>query len=41
MPALINLKSTEAHDKWVEGVENNLDLQLKISEDKFKSRIEE
>jgi len=40
MPALINLKSTDAHDKWVEWVENNLDLQLKIAEDKFNQRVE-
>jgi carbonic anhydrase len=41
MPALVNLKSTEPHDKWVEWVENNLELQLRIAEDKFKQRIEE
>ena len=40
MPALVNLESTNAHDKWVEWVEKNLELQLKISEDKFKSRID-
>ncbi len=40
MPALVNLESTNAHDKWVEWVEKNLDLQLKIAEDKFKDRIE-
>ena len=41
MPALINLKSTDPQEKWVEWVENNLELQLKIAEDKFKQRIED
>jgi len=41
MPALINLKWEDFHQKWVEWVEKNLDLQMEIAEDKFKSRIEE
>ena len=41
MPALTNLKDTDLHKKWVEWVENNLELQIKIAEDKFKQRIEE
>jgi hypothetical protein len=41
MPALVNLKETDSKKKWLEWVENNLELQLKISEDKFKTRIDE
>jgi carbonic anhydrase len=41
MPALVNLESNNPHDKWVEWVEKNLELQLQIAEDKFKQRIEE
>jgi len=41
MPALVNLEATDPQKKWVEWVEKNLELQLKIAEDKFKSRIED
>jgi hypothetical protein len=41
MPALVNVKETDTNKKWVEWVEKNLELQLKIAEDKFKNRIEE
>ncbi len=41
MPALIDLKQTDSKKKWVEWVEKNLDLQLKISEDKFKTRVDD
>ena len=42
MPALVDLEEKEDfHKKWVEWVEKNLELQMKIAEDKFKSRIEE
>lgn len=41
MPAFVNLESTDFHSKWVEGVEKNLDLQMEIAEEKFKSRIDE
>ena len=41
MPALVDLEEKEDfHKKWVEGVEKNLELQIKIAEDKFKTRIE-
>ena len=40
MPGLVNLQETDHHKKWVEWVEKNLELQLKIAEDKFKDRIE-
>ena len=41
MPAFINLESQDFQSKWVEWVEKNLDLQMEIAEEKFKSRIEE
>ena len=41
MPAFVNLKSQDFQSKWVEGVEKNLDLQIEIAEEKFKSRIDE
>ena len=41
MPAFINLKWKDFHSKWVEWVEKNLDLQMEIAEEKFKSRIDE
>jgi len=40
MPALINLEWKDFQQKWIEWVEKNLELQLKIAEDKFKSKIE-
>ena len=41
MPAFIDLKWEDFHSRWVEWVEKNLDLQMEIAEEKFKSRIEE
>ena len=41
MPALVECKSNNFEEKWVEWVEKNLELQIKIAEDKFKDRIEE
>ena len=41
MPALTNLKETDRDKRWLEWVEANLDLQLKIAERKFHKRIEQ
>jgi len=41
MPALVECKANNFEEKWIEWVEKNLELQIKIAKDKFQKRIEE